>query len=121
MSDLLIMGSGIIRKFAAAYFRHYFPYFKYHNEEDIPRPMSQMFWHITALRLHLLRLAGIRSWFDLVQLRALVQTLLSALAVGCFGRRSLKNSGLIRWMVVPKADRLQAGASGPMATGHTMQ
>ena len=98
-----------------------FPYFEYHREEDIPRSISQMFRHMTALRLRLLRLAGMRSWFDRVQLGALAQTLLWAVAVGCFGRRSLKNSGLIRWMVAPKAGRLRRGASGPPAAGHTKQ
>lgn len=72
-----------------------FPYFEYHRDEDIPRSMSRMFLHMTAMRLRLLRLAGMRSWIDPVQLGALVQTLLSAGAVACFGRRSLKNSSLI--------------------------
>ena len=98
-----------------------FPYFEYHREEDIPRSISQMFRHMTALRLRLLRLAGMRSWFDRVQLGALAQTFLWAVAVGCFGRRSLKNSGLIRWMVAPKSGRLRRGASGPPAAGHTKQ
>ena len=88
-----------------------FPYFEYHRDEDIPRSISQMFRHMTTLRLRLLRLAGIRSWFDPVQLGALARTLLSAVAVGCFGRRSLKNSRLIRWMVAPRPDRRPRDAS----------
>ena len=80
-----------------------------------------MFRHMTAMRLRLLRLAGARSWFDPVQLRALAQTLLSAVAVGCFGRRSLKNSRLIRWMVAPRTGRPRKRASSSEAVGHTRQ
>ena len=96
-----------------------FPYFEYHREEDIPRSISQMFRHMAALRLRLFRLAGARSWFDRVQLKGLGLTLLGAVALGCFGRRSLKNSGLIRWLVAPRTGRLRTGASGPPAAGHT--
>ncbi len=95
-----------------------FPYFEYHREEDIPRSISQMFRHMTAMRLRLLRLAGIRSWLDPVQLRALVQTLLSAIVVACFGRRSLKNSRLIGWLVAPRPDRRPTDASTTAATRH---
>ena len=95
-----------------------FPYFEYHREEDIPRSISQMFRHMTAMRLRLLRLAGIRSWFDPVQLGALVQTLLSAGAVACFGRRSLKNSRLIQWMVAPRSGKRRRDASVTRPAGH---
>ena len=95
-----------------------FPYFEYHREQDIPRSISQMFRHMTALRLRLLRQAGLRSWFDPVQLGGLAQTLLSAVAVGCVGKRSLKNSGLIRWMVAPRPDKRPRGGSVAAAAGH---
>ena len=98
-----------------------FPYFEYHREEDIPKSIAQMFRHMTALRLRLLRLAGIRSWFEPVQLGALAETLLSAVAVGCFGRRSLKNSRLIRWMVATRPHGRPRGASPPAQMGHAKQ
>ena len=94
-----------------------FPYFEYHREEDIPRSISRMFRHMAAMRLRLLRMAGIRSWFDPVQLGALVQTLLYAVAGACFGRRSLKTSELIRWIVAPGLDRRQRNASATAAAG----
>lgn len=96
-----------------------FPYFEYHREEDIPRSISQMFRHMTAMRLRLLRLAGIRSWIDPIQLGALLQTLLSAVAVACFGRRSLKNSRLIQWVVAPRRNRRQRGTSATSPLRHT--
>ena len=95
-----------------------FPYFEYHREEDIPKSISRMFRHMAAMRLRLLRMAGIRSWLDPVQLGALVQTLLSAVAAACFGRRSLKNSGLIRWMVAPGTGRRPRDASATRPAGH---
>ena len=98
-----------------------FPYFEYRREEDIPRSISQMFRHMTAMRLRLLRLAGIRSWIDPIQLGALLQTLLSAVATACFGRRSLKNSRLIRWMVAPRPNTLRTLASSSEAVRHTKQ
>ncbi len=98
-----------------------FPYFEYHREEDIPRSISQMFHHMTALRLRLFRLAGMRSWFNRVQLKALGLTLLWAVVVGCFRRRSLKNSGLIRWLVAHRSGRLRMGVSGPLAAGNPKQ
>ena len=94
-----------------------FPYFEYHRDEDIPRSISRMFRHMAAMRLRLLRLAGMRSWIDPVQLGALVQTLLSAGAVACFGRRSLKNSRLIRWMVAPGPGRPPRDASATRPAG----
>lgn len=96
-----------------------FPYFEYHRDEEIPRSISRMFRHMTTLRLRLLRLAGTRSWFDPVQLGALADTLLSAVAAGCFGRRSLKNSGLIRWMVAPGPERRPTDASTTAPTRQT--
>ena len=98
-----------------------FPYFEYHRDEDIPRSISRMFRHMTAMRLRLLRLAGIRSWIDPVQLGDLAQTLTSAVAVGCFGRRSLKNSRVIGWMVAPRPVRRRRGASVAVAAGHAKQ
>ena len=74
-------------------------WFEYRRDEEVPRSLFRMFRHLTALRLRLMWLAGVRSWCDPVQLGALLRSLVWAAAAGGFGRRSLKRSWLIRRLV----------------------
>ena len=74
------------------------------SDDAIPRSLHRMFRHMVAMRLRLMRVAGARSWLDPVQLRGLLESLICAVAVGALGKRSLKRSGLTRWLFAPGRD-----------------
>ena len=86
-------------------------WFEQCRDEEIPRSLRQMFWHMTAVRLGLMWMAGTRSWLDPVQLGGLLRSLSWAAAVGVLRGRSLKRSGLVRWLFAPGGDA--ADAAGP--------
>ena len=73
-------------------------WFEHCRDDEIPRSLFRMFRHLAALRLALLWTAGARSWLDPVQLGGLLRSVVWGLAVGAFGRRSLKRSRLTRWL-----------------------
>ena len=73
-------------------------WFEQCRDDEIPRSLFRMFRHLAALRLALMWTAGARSWLDPLQLRGLLRSVIWGLAVGAFGRRSLKRSRLTRWL-----------------------
>ena len=85
-------------------------WFEYRRDDEIPRSLFRMFRHMAALRLRLMWLAGARSWFDPVQLGGLLRSLGWAAAAGGFGRRSLKQSWLIRRLVARRTGGSQVRA-----------
>ena len=87
------------------------PWFEHLREDEIPRSLSQLFRYMARLRLRLFRMAGVRSWFDRLQLGALLRSLAWAAAARGCGKRSLKDSRLIRWMVMRDAGPAPAGRS----------
>ena len=79
-------------------------WFEQCRDDQIPRSLHRMFRHMAALRLRLMWKAGVRSWLDPVQLGGLLKSLVWAVAVGAFGKRSLKRSGLARRLFAPGRD-----------------
>ena len=73
-------------------------WFEQCRDDEIPRSLFRMFRHLFALRVALMWTAGVRSWLDPVQWGGLLRSIGWGLAVGAFGRRSLKRSRLARWL-----------------------
>ena len=92
-------------------------YFEYSRDQDIPNSISQLFRYFAMSQLRMVRIIGIRSIFNLRRITNFGVLSIGIIALYLFGKTSLIESRLVRWVSSRWPDSTTGEPSNVPASG----